>query len=72
MDDAEAVRDWSQLALVGAIVDLQHRLGFVREAGRVEAVHGGGSVTVRFSDAYPDLYRKTDWAMILKIGRQAP
>ena len=73
MEGVEAVRDWNQRALVGAIVDLHHRTGAVRKTGRVETVHGDSSVSVRFADNAPSQrYRKTEWTMVLKIGRQIP
>jgi hypothetical protein len=66
--------EWCEThALVRATVDLHHHTGLVREAGRVEAVHGDCSATVGFpGDAPPACYKKSEWSMVLKIGRQAP
>jgi hypothetical protein len=73
MESADAIKDWNQRALIGAIVDLRHRTGFVRDAGRVEAVHEDGSVTVGFpEDVAPARYAESEWTMILAIGRQTP
>ena len=67
------VADWNQTALIGATVDLLARAGKVREAGRVEAVHGDSTATVRFGgESVARRYSKRDWDMILALGHQQP
>lgn len=48
MTISRIVHDWNQTALIGATVDLRGRDGQVREAGRIEDVHGNSRVSVRF------------------------
>jgi hypothetical protein len=73
MTISHPVNDWNQPALIGATVNLRDRTGKVREAGRVEAVHGDSSATIHFSgEAAARRYSKKDWDMILALGHQQP
>ena len=70
---SRAVNDWNQHALIGATVDLHDQTGRIREAGRIEAVHGDSSATIRFkSEATARRYSKKDWEMVLTLGYQSP
>ncbi|GLB68412.1 hypothetical protein [Arthrobacter mangrovi] len=67
------VGDWNQPALMGATVDLRARAGQIREAGRVEAVHGDSTATIRFGgESVARRYSKRDWDMVLVLGQQQP